>query len=293
MVSPWKREENTMNQQRNIVRFSIGLLFLTAVLNPALLVAQRALERLEKQIRERVEQDIPIPPSPGTAAPTPPAPGPGPAQVREKWEPGYLGLQADDRQDRGRGVRVLEISAEGPAAKGGLKKQDLITAVSGVRTRQMSDMADLMNLYSAGESVEIEVLRDNTPLKVKVTLGRRPQQKSIAGQTVEAIPLPPGEVLPPEPAEDGLTLSPPKEPAKESFPSRGTKKPSLFDFLKPKTGSAATGNVIRDSTGTPVPPPPLSATLDDRPAIEKLEKRIEQLERRVAELEKALEDAKK
>ena len=86
-------------------------------------LGQPTLERLEKSIRERTD-DAAEP----VAGAKPPAEAGRPA--------GYLGLTADDANDRGRGVRVLAVRAGGPAAAAGLKANDLITAIAGVRVRR-------------------------------------------------------------------------------------------------------------------------------------------------------------
>ena len=61
-------------------------------------MAQPTVDRLEQQLRE---------PDGITA------PDRGPA------EPGYLGVVADDQREQGRGVRILEVVADGPAAEAG------------------------------------------------------------------------------------------------------------------------------------------------------------------------------
>jgi hypothetical protein len=229
--------------------FAASLLFVFSMANIAL--GQAALERLENQIRQRVGQD---PQSPPSSPLLEPATGP----VLSVEEPGYLGVKADDRQDRGRGVRVIGIDANGPAAKGGLKKNDLITAVSGVRIRQLTEMSDVMNLYLVGESVEFEVLRDNKPQKLKVTLGRRPPQNA-SGPATETIPQ--GEVIPHGPITlEGPSLDMPQEPLENPTP--------------------------------PAASPTRLTIKGDAPTLEQLQKRIEQLEKRVADLEKALVEAK-
>ena len=73
---------------------------------------QSALQRLEEMIRQpkaasgTAPAKPPESPAPPKAAATQPAPSP---------EPGYLGVLADDKDDRGRGVRVLKVTPGGPA----------------------------------------------------------------------------------------------------------------------------------------------------------------------------------
>jgi hypothetical protein len=230
--------------------------------------SQTTLGNLEDQIRQRVKQQSPSTPSGAKPVST---------TEEENKEPGYLGLMADDRKDRGRGVRVLDVAADGPAAKGGLKKQDLITVIADVRIRQMSDMSDVLNLYGAGETVDLDVLRDNKPLKLKVTLGNRPPQKPAAGQPSESIPSPSGEVISKEPQE--------------------TKKTSILELFKSKSANSSEKKSIQTPDGEqPEPQLPKNASetspiieqLQDR--MENMQKRIDELERRVKELEQNMEE---
>jgi hypothetical protein len=201
-------------------------------------VGQPTLERLDKSIRERTDD--------------------GAKPRAETDRPaGYLGLTADDAKDRGRGVRVLAVRAGGPAAAAGLKANDLITAIGGVRVREMSDMAEIMALFPAGDTVAMDIQRDGKQQQVKVTLGQSPAAKEAAKPAVAA-PEPrvakkpadePPLVLPKEPPDVKPELTPPRP------------KPLL-----------------------PAAPPP---------TVEQLQRRIEQLERRVEQLEKALAEALK
>jgi hypothetical protein len=247
---------------------------------------QTSLQRLENQIRQRVGK-IPAPPPPESELPPTKAAAPETktAGQAEKKEPGFLGVIADDRQDRGRGVRVLELQPNGPAAKGGLKKQDLITSVAGVRTRQMSEMSDVLNLYAAGETIEFDILRENKPQKVKVTLEKRSGQKNAEGQVAEAIPLPPGEIIASEPQQ---------EPEKNPAPSEKANKPSILELFKLKsTPSGEKKPAESDDAASPRLIPPRPAAPEERPTVEQLQQRVEELERRVTELEKALKESKK
>ncbi len=275
-----------MNRRYLTSRWWISFFLLFSFSSASTAWSQTPLERLENQIRQRVgQQPTPPPPQPGISAPNSAIPETEPASPAENREPGYLGLLADDSHDRGRGVRVLEVRADGPAAKGGLKKQDLITSVAGVRTRQMSEMSDVLNLYAAGEVVEFEVLRDNKPLPVKVTLGRRPPQNVPAEPSTEAIPPPPGEAISNESTQ---------APSKDASPPEGAKKSSFLEPFKLK--STNPGEQKPAESGEIAPPallPPRNTAPDERPNLEQLQKRVEELERRVAELEKALADVKR
>lgn len=76
--------------------------------------AQSALDRLERQIRQRTETPKR---TPEDAEKPPAAPAAETPHGRGETEPGYLGLVADDQTDRGRGVRIVEVYRGSPAEK--------------------------------------------------------------------------------------------------------------------------------------------------------------------------------
>jgi membrane-associated protease RseP (regulator of RpoE activity) len=90
-------------------------------------------------------------------------------------EPGYLGLVADDRQEAGRGVRVMEVVNGGPAEKSGLQAGDLITAINGSVVHEMKDFATLVGPSSAGSKLAFRVERAGREQDFAVTLGTRPK----------------------------------------------------------------------------------------------------------------------
>ena len=148
---------------------------------PPSAVAQSPLERLERQIRQRVDGSEGLQPVP-EADNRPPATSPQP-QTRPRGgnaAAGYLGAVIDDHQDRGRGVRILQVQPGGPADKAGLRRQDLITGLGGIRVRQLSDVSDILDAFGPGQGVEFEVLRDGQRQRVRVVLGAAPGGRTAA-----------------------------------------------------------------------------------------------------------------
>ena len=98
-----------------------------------------------------------------------------------------------------------------PADKAGLRRQDLITAVAGVRVRQMTDMADILDNFAPGQGVDFDLLREGKPAKLRVTLAERQAATVQPSGPPEVIPLPPGETAAnsPEP-QTGPRLPPPQ-----------------------------------------------------------------------------------
>jgi S1-C subfamily serine protease len=73
------------------------------------------------------------------------------------------------RLGRDKGIEVVEVVAGSPAARAGLRPEDLIVSVDG---EPMSDVGDLQRLMVAeriGQGVEVDVFRDGSFLKVDLT----------------------------------------------------------------------------------------------------------------------------
>ncbi len=248
-----------------ILRFMV-LVILSFVL-AGIVLAQTTLDRLEQQIRQRVSPSqggtsvyrTPPTPSAYPAQSSPPEPSPDNISIANNSMPVYLGIMADDRRDRGRGVRIADVRPGGPAEKAGLRKQDLVTSVEGIRVRQLSDLTEILGVYQPADVVEFDIIREGEPLKIKVTLGRPPTMPA-AGQTAEVIPLPPPEPILPVPGPAKTTPSP--------------------------------GKAIPTPAKT-IPPPANDYSSSDSETIEKLQNRIAELERQVAELKQALSEAQK
>ena len=99
---------------------------------------------------------------------------------------GYVGLVADDRQDQGRGVRILSVTPNGPAAAGGLQAGDLIVAVGNQPVRMMDDMARALANQYEGAKLSFAIERRGASEQHEVTLGRR-----APARPVENVPPPP------------------------------------------------------------------------------------------------------
>ncbi|MFA6048298.1 MAG: S1C family serine protease [Parcubacteria group bacterium] len=68
------------------------------------------------------------------------------------------------------GQQGLAIIANSPAAKAGLRINDIITAVSGQVISQDNTLPDLLYKYKKGDTIELSVLRDGQEIKTTVQL---------------------------------------------------------------------------------------------------------------------------
>lgn len=226
--------------------------------------AQTTWERLESRIRQQLREPpqdgqpevVPAPPANAAAGANPaprlaaqPAAQPGDKPQSEAGKP-FLGILADDRNDRGRGIRVLKVFSGGSGEKAGVQEQDLITALAEVRVRQMTELAEILELYAPGDRITVDVVRDGQPKKLQLTLMARP-------------------------ANEGPAVPPPA-PGASATPSGPELLPATPPPLTPPPPAPLAGE-------RPGAEPSAS---HDQTRIIALERRVAELERRIQELER-------
>ena len=100
-----------------------------------------------------------------------------------KMTRGYLGVRIKDldaatadamRLEPGAGVLVGEVTADSPAAKGGLKGGDVITAIDGVHVKTAAELTNKVLSMPVGKSVRVDYVRDGKRNSTTVVLAERP-----------------------------------------------------------------------------------------------------------------------
>lgn len=93
---------------------------------------------------------------------------------------GYLGVVIGDVDNellkvykRKEGALVLDISADTPAAKGGLKRGDLIYAINGKNIKDRTALQNTIASFKPDEKVSLQVERDNKDINISIVLGDR------------------------------------------------------------------------------------------------------------------------
>ena len=93
---------------------------------------------------------------------------------------GYLGVSIADLDNelskvykRKEGALVLDISAETPAAKGGLKRGDLIYAINGKNIKDKTTLQNTIASFKPDEKVKIQAERDGKDIDLTIILGDR------------------------------------------------------------------------------------------------------------------------
>jgi PDZ domain len=83
-------------------------------------------------------------------------------------------LRGPDLQLLDHGVVVRRVEPGGPAGKAGLREGDVVLAFDGTAIDQDNSLSVLVNRYKVGDKVTLDVIRDTRPMKVQVTLEKRP-----------------------------------------------------------------------------------------------------------------------
>lgn len=94
------------------------------------------------------------------------------------------GLGLDQHQ---RGVLVVEVTADKPAARAGVKPYDVITKFDGRAISTQDDFFSFVANTAPQREVEMEVVRGREVLKLKATLDRRPDDSALGSQIQPAV----------------------------------------------------------------------------------------------------------
>lgn len=91
---------------------------------------------------------------------------------------GYLGvgLQPVELPDHHKGLIVLSLEPEGPAAKAGVLIGDILMSLGGRAVPDTDDIQSALESHGVGQGVEAEVLRGGVSKKVAIAIGERPRR---------------------------------------------------------------------------------------------------------------------
>jgi len=101
--------------------------------------------------------------------PAPPANDPGPVSGARV----YLGTQPDYAQEEGKGVLLSGVTEGSPAEKAGLQAGDLLVGMGDRKIGTLEDFMECLSVHKPGETVEVQIIRDGKPQRLKVVLGTR------------------------------------------------------------------------------------------------------------------------
>ena len=117
----------------------------------------------------------------GPAAEGPVEPLPAPRPEPDPIPPGgiYLGVNANDAPleqvppTHKHGILVVDVTPDGPAAKGGLQADDVILELDGQALKSLDHLGSLLSECQAGQTVTFKVMRERRMTTVEVVLQTR------------------------------------------------------------------------------------------------------------------------
>jgi Do/DeqQ family serine protease len=89
-----------------------------------------------------------------------------------------LGMKATE------GAVIVEIEPGSEAARAGLRPHDVILAVNGHQVRSSSELRNRVGLIPVGEEIELEIVRDGRPMRVRARVGEPYKVTTVTGKTV-------------------------------------------------------------------------------------------------------------
>ncbi|KQZ31387.1 trypsin-like peptidase domain-containing protein [Caulobacter sp. Root1472] len=181
---------------------------------------------------------------------------------------GYIGAQIQpftkemaDAQGLGdvKGAIVADLVPGGPAQKGGLLPEDVITAVNGVEIKSGTELTREVAKGRPGDTLKLSVLRGGKPRTIEIKSGVRPTEKELSlndddsdegGADAPAKPqVQKSEAL-------GMTLVPIDESARRTYSIDPAVRGVLIDGVKANSDAGEKGlrkgDVLTSVNGEPV-----------------------------------------
>ncbi|MGC2518658.1 MAG: DegQ family serine endoprotease [Burkholderiales bacterium] len=82
------------------------------------------------------------------------------------------------------GALVVQVERGSTAEKAGLRPKDVVTAANGRPVRNSGDFRNRVGLTPVGEEVQLQVLRDGRPLKLRARIGELFAATNVPGESV-------------------------------------------------------------------------------------------------------------
>ena len=102
-------------------------------------------------------------------------------KTEDKFEEATLGIFAYDKNvipylnnnlRLTKGIYVVQVKNNSPAAKAGLKEKDILVTIDGRELEKMCDLRCYIYEKKPGDKVRLQVLRNQKEVTIEVTLGR-------------------------------------------------------------------------------------------------------------------------
>ncbi|MCK5943448.1 MAG: PDZ domain-containing protein [Planctomycetes bacterium] len=227
----------------------------------------------------------------------PPAPKPRPIVEisRPAGGKGYLGVSVREADG---GLAVDRVLDDGPCAKAGVKKGDVIMSIGDHRTRSLDELDAALTKVGAGRKVPMSVRRGDRAEVVKIRTGARPgssaRRNEIAVEAHEAKPRDLAvKVRKPAAVEVVVEEHAPKAVQIEVIEAKPAKPAKPAKAGKPaKPAKPATASKPRRASAQPGPTGP-TKTRRSGQTDRDLQRELRDLRNELKELRKLLEELKR
>ena len=91
---------------------------------------------------------------------------------KELQKGGFLGVGTEET---GEGLKIIQVVRESAAAKGGIRMDDVITAIDGESMDSKEELSIVVGSKEPGEEVVIDLRRGESELTISLELGKRPE----------------------------------------------------------------------------------------------------------------------
>jgi serine protease Do len=88
------------------------------------------------------------------------------------------GIQIEDLES-GKGVKVLDVQPESPAAKAGLKKDDIITKAGDTDIKSVDDLREILLKSKEGDNVKLSLQRDGKSQSAELRFPKKLKKASL------------------------------------------------------------------------------------------------------------------
>ena len=143
-----------------------------------------------------------------------------------------------------KGAIVASLVPGGPAEKGGLMSEDVITAVNGVEIKSGSELTREVAKGRPGDTLKLSILRSGKPRTVEIKSGVRPTEKELAlndDDSDEGSAEAPTKPQVQKSEALGMSLAPIDDAARRTYSIEPTVKGVLIDSVKTNSDAAEKG----------------------------------------------------
>jgi serine protease Do len=91
--------------------------------------------------------------------------------------------------EKGEGALVADVIAGGAAEAAGIRRGDVITKFDGKEIHEMNELPRMVAATPVGKDVEVEVLREGKPLKLKLKVGELKEEAAAATEEKAQVEL--------------------------------------------------------------------------------------------------------